>query len=226
VPDPRIVPIGLRPGVSFCEASGHLVFLDMEADRYFGLTDAAEAIIRQGVQTPPDAGHAVQIETLVGCGLLVDAPDARPLRACTPPPAPRVSLMDGPLPRTEPLQTATAIAALMRARLQLAVTGLAVTLRGFAARKAVIAPGQATADAIPTAIAAFRQSALYTRSHDQCLVRSLALARHLARRGEAVDLVIGVDVRPFSAHAWVQKGDVLLNETCDGVRGYTPILVL
>jgi hypothetical protein len=75
-------------------------------------------------------------------------------------------------------------------------------------------------------VAAFDRCSLLIRSHDQCLVRSLALAHRLAARGRTADLVIAVRVRPFSAHAWVQIGNLLLNENCDGVRGYTPILVL
>ncbi|AHE53694.1 hypothetical protein NX02_09870 [Sphingomonas sanxanigenens DSM 19645 = NX02] len=31
---------------------------------------------------------------------------------------------------------------------------------------------------------------------------------------------------PFAAHAWVQKGDVVLNDTAEQVNLYTPILVL
>ena len=220
------MPIGLRAGVSFCEVSGHLVFLDLEADRYFALTAKAEAEFRLCAQTRLREGADAPIESFACAGLLVDAADANPLGACIPPPVPRKSLFEQALPRTGPFQVAAVIGTLARTRLQLRMAGLAAALRNFAARKASLAGGKGTAAVIPKAVAAFRQSALFTRSHDQCLVRSLALARHLASRGERVDLVLGVSVRPFSAHAWVQKGDLLLNETCDGVRGYTPIVVL
>jgi hypothetical protein len=220
------MPIGLRPGVSFCEASGHFVFLDLRADRYFGLSESSEAAFRRCVHVTLDNCNDSHIENLVRCGLLVDAADAAPLRACTPPPRPRASVFDGPLPRAKAFAVAAAIAGLTRARLQLRVAGLASALGSLAARKPGLAEGAQSARAASAAAATFRQSALLVRTHDQCLVRSLALAQHLASRGEAASLVIGVQVRPFSAHAWVQQRDLLLNETCDGVRCYTPILVL
>ena len=111
-------------------------------------------------------------------------------------------------------------------RLQLRTAGLAAALRDLAARKARLGNGRGTVAQAALVVAAFRQGALLVRSHDQCLVRSLALARRLAAHGEAADLVIAVRTRPFSAHAWVQQGDLLLNERCDGVRGYSPILVV
>ncbi|KAK0360525.1 hypothetical protein LTR94_026968, partial [Friedmanniomyces endolithicus] len=38
--------IGLKPHISFCDVEGQLVFLDIEADRYFGLSPAAEQSFR------------------------------------------------------------------------------------------------------------------------------------------------------------------------------------
>lgn len=50
-----------------------------------------------------------------------------------------------------------------------------------------------------------------------CLVRSLVLCRLLRRHGLAADLRIGVS-KPdgrFSAHAWVEHGDVAVNDSED-----------
>jgi hypothetical protein len=44
-------------------------------------------------------------------------------------------------------------------------------------------------------------------------------------RGRA-DLVIGVKLAPFRAHAWVQWRDLLVNEQADVTRLFTPILVV
>ena len=38
--------IGLKTSISFCDVEGQLVFLDIEADRYFGLSPAAERVFR------------------------------------------------------------------------------------------------------------------------------------------------------------------------------------
>jgi hypothetical protein len=36
--------------------------------------------------------------------------------------------------------------------------------------------------------------------------------------------VFGVQARPFAAHCWVQKGEVVFNDTVEHVSGYTPIM--
>lgn len=218
------MPIGLRPGVSFCEASGHLVFLDVAADRYFGLSGAAEAAFRRCLESRGCTGAAG--EALLRSGLLVNAADAAPLRPCPPPPDPQASLLERALPQPRPCEVATAIAGTLRRRAQLRVAGLEPALRSVAAAKRVPRAAPGSASLIDRAAASYRASALFVRSHDQCLARSIALAHHVIRRGAAVSLVIGVHARPFSAHAWVQCGALLLNETGDGVRAYTPILVL
>jgi hypothetical protein len=59
-----------------------------------------------------------------------------------------------------------------------------------------------------------------------CLPDSLALHRILAARGLASSLVIGVRLDPFGAHCWVQADTVVLNDSYDGVSGFTPILTV
>jgi hypothetical protein len=54
----------------------------------------------------------------------------------------------------------------------------------------------------------------------------LALVDFLAYLHFYPDLVIGVRLAPFSFHAWVQFGDIVLNDEVDTVRPYTPILVV
>jgi hypothetical protein len=220
------MPVGLRPGVSFCEASGHLVFLDIEADRYFGLSANAETAFRRLLEGRPQTSRALSGDIFLESGLLVDEPDAFPVTPCGDITVARASLLDQPLPRVCLLATLRALIGLSAARLTLRVGGLARALRAVTARKARLAARPAHPATLESQAAAFHRCALLVRSHDQCLARSLALVRALAAHGEAADLVIGVRVRPFSAHAWVQKDDLLLNESCDAVRGYTPILVL
>jgi hypothetical protein len=38
--------------------------------------------------------------------------------------------------------------------------------------------------------------------------------------------VFGVQSRPFAAHCWLQLGGVVLNDTVDHVKRYTPIMVV
>lgn len=52
------------------------------------------------------------------------------------------------------------------------------------------------------------------------------MARHLSGIGCASTLVIGVRAEPFAAHSWVQVDQVVLNDTAEEVRRFTPILAL
>ncbi len=62
-------------------------------------------------------------------------------------------------------------------------------------------------------------------SRDRCLPRSLALTHALRASGSAARLVLGVALNPFTAHAWVQDGDRVVNDTLDHAALFTPILV-
>jgi hypothetical protein len=67
---------------------------------------------------------------------------------------------------------------------------------------------------------------LVITSHDKCLHDSLTLLRFLAAEKLYPSWVVGVRTRPFAAHSWVQSGDLVLNDTHEYVRGFTPILVV
>jgi hypothetical protein len=219
--------VGFRPGVSFCEASGHLVFLDLEADRYFGLQRTAEEAFRRWSADANSANSPSEDEWLYRSGLLVETPEPGPICPCAPPPTPVASLFDRDLPPVTCPALVGGVTELLYVHLYLRLRGLAPTIRMLTAGKARLAGAAGESrDAVAQAAALFRQCGLILRSYDQCLVCSIALTRHLALRGVAADFVIGVQIRPFSAHAWVQRDGLILNESCDGVRGYTPILVV
>lgn len=59
-----------------------------------------------------------------------------------------------------------------------------------------------------------------------CLYRAFMLRQFLNSAGLRADWVFGVATWPFSAHCWLQIGDVLLDDDIDRVRGYTPIMVV
>ena len=61
---------------------------------------------------------------------------------------------------------------------------------------------------------------------DACVLNALALVDFLAGYGWYPSWVWGVRSTPFSAHCWVQEGQVVLNDLAERVRGYTPILVI
>ena len=63
-------------------------------------------------------------------------------------------------------------------------------------------------------------------AHGRCLFQALALARFLQYYRARALWVIGVRVRPWAAHSWVQQGDLILDGTPESVREYTPILAV
>jgi hypothetical protein len=63
----------------------------------------------------------------------------------------------------------------------------------------------------------------YTASR-HCLFDSLILSIYLTKASIPCTLVIGVATRPFLAHAWVQIGESVLNDTAEHAYMFKPIL--
>lgn len=59
-----------------------------------------------------------------------------------------------------------------------------------------------------------------------CFYRSFVLRGLLTQRGLAAAWVFGVQTWPFEAHCWLQVDDMVLDDTCDHVSGFTPILAV
>jgi hypothetical protein len=148
------------------------------------------------------------------------------------PPAPppvdpaRSSLLDTPIGRVGPRDKYAALQGLALSAVLLRCWPIGRTFHAFAKRKAALVV-QDRLPSVAVALAdAFRWSGQYSGTYEHCLWRSLGLARGLAARGTAVDLVLGVRTGPFHAHSWVEHGGMLLNEHLEAARAYTPILRL
>lgn len=63
-------------------------------------------------------------------------------------------------------------------------------------------------------------------ARDQCLFHALALVNFLSRYEIFPTWVIGVRLRPWAAHSWVQQGSLLLDSNPEHVCEYTPILAV
>lgn len=217
----------LREGVSFCETSGRLVFLDVASDRYFCLENEADRALRRLTGgEPPTREDETVLADLAADGLLAQASKGARPQACSPPPEPECSLIDEDLP--------VCSAALAHALWRLACSALALKVRPLGAiiastthRKAQLGPeAEAFASIAAEVAGAFKRSALIAAPLDRCLPRSFATAHALLDRKLRPDLVFGVRLHPFGAHCWVQHGRTLVNETLDQVRNFTPILVV
>lgn len=214
----------LRRGLSFCDLGSHLIFLDVEADRYFCLADQAEAELRALIAAAPrDSAPPERFAPFVERGLLVTGTEGAPLAACTPPPPPATSLLDTAGSDGGSFATVKAVLALMRSLARLRWGSLKASLAW--ARPLPRMAAACPAGRLAGIAAAFDKASRWMSSQDRCLAQSLAVARTARRAGLAVDIVIGVSLGPFAAHCWVQHGAAVVNDRVETVLRYTPILV-
>ena len=214
----------LAPALSFCETEGRCLFLDLRQDRYFCLGDgAAASFARLVAGLRLDAEDHARLTGMVAKRILRDAPGAAPPQPCHAPATPRASLFD----TAERATTASVINALLMYRLvalRLRILGLERTLAALP--KCRRNAGKRAATRAVMIASAFRQAGSFATTRDQCLAHSIAVAAGMRRHGLAAALIIGVHLRPFHAHCWVQHDDAVVNDSLDNVRDFTPILVL
>ncbi len=82
-----------------------------------------------------------------------------------------------------------------------------------------------SSDVVDAVAGYLRIRPLLYSAHERCLFDSLALLEFLASEGIGARWVIGVRIRPFGAHAWLQRGSVVVNDHHERVRAFRPILV-
>lgn len=222
------MPLALAPGISFCELDGARIFLDRERDRYFSLgPEAAVAFATIGQRAPGSAEDAAVLDRLVASGILVRDPHGEAPRPCR-----TIAVKSSPLdddPHLPAATTAVLVAAqsISRAQIALKLFGFARACRSVAD----MAPGSRHAQAISPRVQAelagrFAGAARLVGAFEKCLPTSLAMIRFCRGRDYDAQLVIGVKTRPFQAHAWVSTNGVVLTDTTETARQFTPILIL
>ncbi|WP_454883423.1 lasso peptide biosynthesis B2 protein [Sphingomonas oryzagri] len=194
-----------------------MVLLDTLADRYRLLTGPAATAIQSLAEGDAVEGGVVA-ERLRDLGILVQGSHRQDV-ASVPPPTCSALEMAGS--HVRPPARFVVAHHVLRATSDLRFRGLARTLRS------IDADGSNSASQPLVGVAQAYASA---RRHIPltwvCLRDSIALHRFLSARGLATRLVIGVRLDPFAAHCWLQNADMIVNDICDNVAGYKPILVL
>lgn len=225
------VPYKLASNLHCCRISNHLVFLDIERDRYFRLGDELEQsviAIADRLEADRDAVHR-----LVQEGILVDGACEHPLVQAKPMPAARSAVEDPFDNATCTLGSVFAVCkGVLGARRRLRSLGLKAALVHLARHRDIhVREAPATSDdhvirRTSDAAATFLLARRYVPAARSCLLDSMALVTFLSARRLPSTLVVGVTLEPFSAHSWVQAGETVLNETVSGATAYTPILAL
>jgi hypothetical protein len=219
--------LSLRNGVHCCIADGRTAFLDVNSDRYFALPPRLEQAFANLVQSgdePLSDDCLKLLAPLIQSGILT--PDNSGLCPISPRhlPLAQASVFDTPAEEAGFLHTATAIVVQAWVAYQLKRLPLHRTLARIEARKKRARCRRVEAPA--AALSAFIKTRRIIGTQNHCLRWSLALVELLALNQYYPDLVLGVRMGPFSAHAWVQDGDFVLNDEVDQIRPYTPILVI
>lgn len=79
----------------------------------------------------------------------------------------------------------------------------------------------------PRILETFRRIAARVPFAHNCMHRSLALQRMLARRGTTARLRIGLGAKPnlFPGHAWLECGGAVINDDPEVVTRFTPLTI-
>lgn len=216
-----------RSGLHACDPGGLLVFLDVTGDRYFALAaEEREVCLRLVAGVPSLPQDTEIIDELIEASVIIRVDgDARPY-LCEDFPCDATASADAGIGCVPILSVIAALARILAALVELKVRSLDRVLASIGAAKRQCATANPR-DADVTAVAtAFAKADRYISPLDLCLPRSIALARTMIATGIAPDLVLGVKLRPFEAHCWVQHGDTLVGEDLGAISPFTPIFVL
>lgn len=213
----------LLPHISFAMVDGRAIFLDLRRDLYVALDGAAPAAF-DAFRCSPD-GHASEevAAALLGTGMFVQSH-----KPCDPLPA-RIAMperdLSNDLARPGLKDLAGVLLLVIRSRRAIRKQPLEDVI---ATRRARMGKWSRTTPSGATLALAqrFLRARALIPIKPVCLQDSLALYDWLAVHGARSSLVLGVQLQPFAAHCWVQLGETVLNDACDRVATYTPILVV
>lgn len=236
-------PIFLARHVYICQANDHVVFLDLRKDKYSCLgrkqSMAMQSLMTEhnGVKsllfdeaTALGQGTTRIVQGLVEQGLLVY--DKASGKAAV---LEHAEVPSETLHRAEPAgavfkgkDITRFFAAAVFASIRLQWGSMQSTVRAVERRKVTgmdrdSVTGHRLTDDLVSAFCALRP--YYPREY-RCLFDSLALVNFLGQYGFFPNWIFGVQLEPFNAHCWVQAGQMVLNDTVENVRKFTPIMVV
>ena len=219
----------LREGLSHCPVDGSLIFLDLDEDRYFRLSNRLEKMFLAYLSS--DGQPEVDVSDLVRQHILVQAIGAEPTSYAAVIASPSFSAIEhkSPAPTFDALTSLEVLATVCSTQLQLRTRHLnhmiakLIAYRQHRTAHIPFAPNGPHAELLIKSAGAFSDARRYVPIDTSCLLDSVAMVKFLARRRLSADLIFGVTHNPFAAHCWVQAGDWVLNDTVGNVTAHTPI---
>lgn len=220
----------LHGDLSYCKIDGHLIFLDVQNDHYFRLTECLESAL----VTYLDGGASLDgnIRKLIERKILVDGSSDFGHIPAAFKKTPTRSAMEEAVhaKRTSVSEVLDTVAIVCSTRLQLKAHSLKQVLDKLASRRGKRtsgpSPSSHSESQVLDAAAAFRSARLYVPIDTCCLLDSIAMVKFLAKRELHADLVFGVTAGPFSAHCWAQYGTTVLNDALGHALTHTLIRVI
>jgi hypothetical protein len=232
--------------VFVCLQGGHVVFLDVQKDRYFALE--AEQTAALGALVPGWPVSAVadfaanaggETAEAVRSSLLALLLERGLLRAgehggkpATPVSVERIKgeistdTFDGSAP-PEPQAIVRFIASATSASVLLKFRGFERVVQRVKRRNERSAHCAFDAERTHRLVAIFASlRPFFFTAKDMCLFETFALSEFLARYDMHPRWVFGVQARPFAAHCWLQHSGIVINDTADHVGRYTPIMIV
>lgn len=218
----------LNEDVSCCELDGRLIFLDIGRDRYFQLSASSEQRFLRLMEQPGsiDPSNVSRHKLFSRLPLSRATPEwAAPTQSALEAADPEYGIRLGMI-----LDVCVAVAGIHRRLRKRSLKSALDSLARYRDTCTTATPAaHDNADSQRRAIVAatvFNRARPYIPVETRCLADSLAMVRFLASFGLRAQLVMGVACDPFSAHAWVQRGPLVLNDTVGNVRAHVPIRVI
>jgi hypothetical protein len=198
-----------------------LVVLDIAADAYACLPDAAWAVAR-GCDGALEIDVDL-VETFAEAGFLAVAGGARPDPLLLPPAA-RFDLCGyAPAARGPGISLmARAFAGMLGRYYGAPLKRLVATARRGRRGAAV----EGDLDEVADHAARFDHLLPWVPFQGECLFRAFMLLTYLRLAGHDATWVFGVRTWPFQAHCWLQSGPTVLNDAVERVRPFTPIFAV
>lgn len=191
----------LQSNLSYCMIDGHAIFLDLERDRYYRLTPSREAQFLASADAESNLGVSL------------------------PEPAHSVLEMTLDPGKANAATTIKVLSITLSARRRLRNLALKDVLGAVLRCREASTPSCAESHVVDLT-QRFLRARLRLPMEPSCLSDSIALATYLALHGEFAHIVFGVTDVPFSAHCWVQVGNLVLNDTVGNATAYAPIRVI
>lgn len=225
------MPHHLHPDLSFCNANGQLIFLDLRQDRYFCLPPCLEQAFVDSLANG-DCPDRESLARLFDLGILVSTlPPSASLLQQSPIEAPARSFVEGSYsPQkvwiSSKLEVATRVGLTQLAlRSRPLKDVLSATVRKREQLRELEREEFRHEEELIKAARLFEHARPQIPIRTCCLLDSLSLLQFLTARRLSASLVFGVIGQPFSAHCWIQYRDAVVNDTLGNARAHTPIRV-